>query len=295
MADISRVLKLGQWVAAKPKSCATLVPGVTVDWKADAERGYGSDFADAKHKPGEEILVCIGKGCKAHPKEYEKQGSGVRGQGSGGYDPKAQEEHRAELKAQAIEENKIRMFVASNAIAAVKSIPPEALRAIAIAALSSSWLDERVRVAIIPTLTKVLRSSPVTGVEFAQALALVSIEELAAGEHQGSDESGRERFLASLKRVGYDGAGAWKKPEKQGSGVRGQGSVKAKAKAKVKAAPAKPEEQGSGVRGQGSAKAKAKTAAPKKAAKKAPKKKAAARTLAAGKPARKPNHREREE
>jgi ParB/RepB/Spo0J family partition protein len=232
VADVSRVLKVGQWVAAKPKSCATLVPGVTVDWKADAERDYGLNAADAKHKPGEELLVCIGKGCKTHPKEYEKPKDGC--QGSGGYDRKAEEEKAAKLKAASVEENKIRMFVASNAVAAVKTIPAEALRAIAIAAFRSTWLYERVQAAIIPGLKKTLQSAPVMSAEFAQALALVSLEELAASERLGAGESGRKDFLASVKRIGYDGAGMWKNGG-QPSVVSGQSKPAAKKKAAVKA------------------------------------------------------------
>lgn len=64
-AHLSRVLREGQWRAAKKGSCPYVITGVTVDWYD----GYG----EKKRKPGETLTVCVTEKCKAHPKSYEKK------------------------------------------------------------------------------------------------------------------------------------------------------------------------------------------------------------------------------
>jgi ParB family chromosome partitioning protein len=70
-ANPAKLLKKGQWVEAKPGSCANVRPGITADWSDDGQRGYMGDGAKVR-RPGEVLRVCIAVGCKTHRKDWEK-------------------------------------------------------------------------------------------------------------------------------------------------------------------------------------------------------------------------------
>ncbi len=74
--------------------------------------------------------------------------------------------------------------------------------------------------------------------EFAKAAAIASLDKLDVNEYQGP-KYGREEFLASVKRLGYDGSEAWKaaKPAKS---VAAKPAKKKSAKPAAKAAVEKP-------------------------------------------------------
>jgi len=69
--DEKQLFKAGQWIEAKPKSCAHVRSAVTVDWNDDANRGYMSQHQKLR-KPGELLTVCVEGGCKAHRKAWEE-------------------------------------------------------------------------------------------------------------------------------------------------------------------------------------------------------------------------------
>lgn len=72
--NIARVLRYGQWIDAKPKSCPHVRKGVTVDWEA------GQYNLSAKGLPGVTKLVCIVEGCTVHRKGYEKKAAQSSGE-----------------------------------------------------------------------------------------------------------------------------------------------------------------------------------------------------------------------
>ena len=209
-ADPAKVLKDGQWVAAKKGSCPNVRPGVTVDWSDDGNRGY-MGRSEKLCKPGETLLVCIACGCKVHKKEYEKPKS--ENTANPRFDAAAEKLKGEKRKAAAIEESKLRMAVASKAVEAVTKLPAEAVRDMAIHASPNGAEDLRIARAILPGLDKTLKTAKVDSVEFAKAVALASLEELAANEYGGS-EQGREKFLASVKRLGWTGPNPWKAAKK---------------------------------------------------------------------------------
>lgn len=77
---VDQIFRQGQWIQAKPKSCAHVRLGVTVDWSEDGHHGF--EPALKGRKPGEILHVCIEPGCKMHPKRYAKQ-PGAKGDGHG--------------------------------------------------------------------------------------------------------------------------------------------------------------------------------------------------------------------
>jgi ParB/RepB/Spo0J family partition protein len=201
----AQTFRLGQWMDVKKGSCEHTRIAVTVDWSDAGNRGFmGSD--EKVRKPGQILLVCVTPKCKAHPKTYEKP---KRANGDH-YDPKAEEEKREKVKQAAIAESKLRIAVASKAIESIKALPAEALRALAQDALAGA--NVRVCNAIIPGIDKVLTTAKVDSKEFAQAAALVSISENLEAPQWNGAEPGRKEFLAAVKRIGYDGSGAWLKP-----------------------------------------------------------------------------------
>lgn len=206
--SLQQTFKAGQWVEAKPGSCAYVRLGVTVDWSDDGNRGYmGRD--EKLRKPGLILNVCIAEKCKVHKKEWEKakgsgQGSGVRGQ-------KAEAEREAKLKAEAIEESKLRLAVASAAVEAIKKIPADVVRAMAIGCAPEWGVSLKAAEAILPSFKKTLKTAKADGTEFAKAVAVASIQNLVASEWRGAVD-GRDTFLASVKRLGWTGPDPWKKP-----------------------------------------------------------------------------------
>jgi ParB/RepB/Spo0J family partition protein len=204
-ADPKKILRQGQWVQAKKGSCPNVRPGVTVDWSDDGNRGYVGGNKKLR-KPGETLLVCIACGCKAHKKEYEK----TREQGTDNRDQKAEAEQRAKRKAAAIEESKLRMAVASEAVKGVTKLPADAVRALAQASLYR-FCEVKIAEAVLPGFRKTLQVAKIDSAEFAKAFALVSLRELAANEW-GEASNGRADFLASVKRLGWTGPDPWKKP-----------------------------------------------------------------------------------
>lgn len=100
--NAAKVLKYGQWVVAKPKSCSFVRVGVTVDWNETSGQMLGL--------PGEVLQVCIAMGCKAHPKDWEKPKS-KPSQGGTRIDPAAAEREEKELESVAKVERQLRSAV----------------------------------------------------------------------------------------------------------------------------------------------------------------------------------------
>jgi hypothetical protein len=97
-ANPAKLLKKGQWVEAKAGSCPNVRPGITADWSDDADRGYMGS-GNKVRQPGELILVCIAKGCKVHPKDWEMPAkpTGNDSERSDPAEEKRREENRAHL------------------------------------------------------------------------------------------------------------------------------------------------------------------------------------------------------
>jgi ParB family transcriptional regulator, chromosome partitioning protein len=203
--NLGQTFKRGQWVEAKPKSCAHVRLGVTVDWSDANNRGFMGGEGKLR-KPGQILTVCVAAKCKAHRKEWEKPKSENT---NGGYDPKAEEEKWEKRRQAAIAEAKIRMIVAGEAIDAIKAIPAEALRSLVVGELPNWGDEEKSANALLPGLKKIAQTAKVDSVDFAKALAIASLSDLVPNEYQGA-EHGRNVFLASVKRLGYDGSNAWK-------------------------------------------------------------------------------------
>lgn len=231
-ANPDQIFRAGQWVEAKKKSCENARPAVTVDWSDSGGRGYMGS-AKKLRKPGETLLVCVAAKCKAHPKEYEKP----KPANGGGYDAAAEKAKAEKLRQAAIAETKIRVLVAARAIEGVKALPAEALRMLL--ASHSTWGDkEKARQAVLPGYAKRLKTAKADSVEFARVVALLSLDDLCVWEHLGA-KSGREAFLASVRRLGFAGAEkAWEEAKKGGKSASPQVSELAKKAAKT--APAKP-------------------------------------------------------
>lgn len=203
--NLLQTFKRGQWIEAKPKSCANVRLGVTVDWSDANNRGYMGG-GDKLRKPGQVLSVCIAAKCKAHRKEWEKPKSENT---NGGYDSKAEAEKQEKRRQAAIAEAKIRMIVAGKAIDAITGIPAEALRDLVVHEIPNWGDEEKSSNALLPGLKKIAQTAKVDSVDFAKAVAIVSLSNLVPNEYQGA-EYGRKEFLASVKRLGYDGSNAWK-------------------------------------------------------------------------------------
>jgi ParB/RepB/Spo0J family partition protein len=206
-ANPAKVLRQGQWIEAKKGGCPNARVGVTVDWSDDANRGYMGSGKKLR-KPGELLLVCIAVGCKVHRKEYEKpKGENTNSR----QDPAAKKAAAAKHTALVVEESKLRLAVASQVLEAVAAMPNEALRKIVIAAVRGWGDDLKVAEALMPGYKKTLQTAKIDSVEFARAVAVVSLDELSASGYIGP-ESGREKFLLSAKRLGWKGPDPWQKP-----------------------------------------------------------------------------------
>jgi ParB/RepB/Spo0J family partition protein len=231
-ANPEKVLLQGQWVAAKKGSCPDTRTGVTVDWERDQARGSMGGGKD--RKPGEALTVCIAVDCTVHPKKYEEPKSENTYSRQTRRDPaaeKAAEEKRAAL---AIEESKLRMAVASKALEAITALPGEALRMLAIHAAPEYGDALKIANALLPGFEKILTTAKVSSLEFAKAAAIASLEELDVSEWNGP-KYGREKFLASAKRIGYTGPDPWKEPAETKAAPK---KIAAKPAAKKSAKPA---------------------------------------------------------
>jgi hypothetical protein len=205
-ADASKLLRQGQWLEAKKGSCPNVRTGITVDWSDAGYRG------DKDRKPGEALLVCIAVGCKVHPKAYEEQKSA--GAGHAKRDEAAEKAAQEKRKSEAIEESKLRLAVAAKAIEGITSIPAEVIRAFAIH-LAPDWGDSlKFSQALLPGFTKTLKTAEVDSEKFAKAASVASLDGLFVSEYSEA-KNGRDDFLASVKRLGYDGSSAWAKPAKK--------------------------------------------------------------------------------
>ena len=208
--NLFQTFRAGQWVEAKPKSCANVRIGVTVDWSDDAHRGF-MHGSNKLHKPGELLHVCISPKCKAHPKAYEK--AKQRHQREQG-DPAAEAAAKEKRKQEAIAESKLRMAVASQALEKITGLPLEAVRALALAQIPGWEETRRPYNALIPGIRKVLETAKADSPEFAKAVAVASLVNLTANEWR-SAKDGRGEFLASVKCLGHDGSAAWIEAKKQ--------------------------------------------------------------------------------
>jgi ParB/RepB/Spo0J family partition protein len=201
----TQTFKQGQWFEAKKGSCEFIRLGVTVDWSDGGDRGY-MHSGETLRKPGRILTICIAEACKAHKKSYT--GAARKASSNSGYDPKVEEEKREKQKQAAIVESKIRMAAATAAVEKVKAMPADALRAIVLKHLPD-W-SERLRFydALMPGIKKIIQTAKLDSVEFARAVAVASIDQPWCREHNDA-KSYRSEFLASLKRIGYDGSKAW--------------------------------------------------------------------------------------
>jgi ParB family chromosome partitioning protein len=205
--DLGQIFKDGQWVQAKKGSCEWARIGVTLDWKDDAHR-WGGDSADAKHKPAEQLLVCVAEACKVHKKAWQRKASDSSSPRQDSAAQKAAEEKR---RLEGIEEGKLRCALASAVLEPIVALNAEAIRVAAIA-LAPNW-GERIKVcdALVPGFRTALKSGAVNSVEFAKALALITLEAIEPNSY-GNVKDGRGRLLASAKRLGFKGATPWDKP-----------------------------------------------------------------------------------
>jgi|GEM_PF-6905985 len=103
--DAKAVIKRGQWVAAKPKSCTDVRIGVTIDW----DESWGDDAK--KHKPGQVLTVCIAEKCKAHKKDWQSAAAQSARAQVKKEDPAVAEKRRKEDEHRAKVESQIRAKV----------------------------------------------------------------------------------------------------------------------------------------------------------------------------------------
>jgi len=207
-----QVFRYGQWIDARPKSCAYVRQGITVDWSDEAHRGY-MGRGEKLHKPGALLTVCVAQQCKVHKKGYasaEKRESGLRNENSA--EARAdREKWQSEAKA----ENAARILVIREALDKVKKIPAEILRRLLLESCEAAWdIDKS-----FPGIEKVLKAKPVDSPEFARAAVCLVF---------GSDESeffvneynpgrkditeGRKELTALLKQLGHDASKSWPQP-----------------------------------------------------------------------------------
>lgn len=229
--NLAQVFKAGQWVEAK-KHCEHARAAVTVDWSDNANRGY-MGRNEKLRKPGEILQVCVTPGCKTHPKAWEKAKSDVNGRRDPAAEKAAEEKRAAEARA----ESKLRVAVASKALESITAIPADVLRVLVIAIAPNYGDALKLSEAALPGFTKTLKTAKVDSVEFAKAVALVSLGNISANEYQGT-KYGRDKFLASVKRLGFDGAYAWKTSRASKSTKKSAVKKTVKA-AKKEATPAK--------------------------------------------------------
>jgi ParB family chromosome partitioning protein len=219
--NLMQTFKVGQWREAKPKSCAHVRLGVTVDWSDDANRGYTG--YDAKlRKPGQQLAVCIAPGCKAHLKAWEKPKGVVADRGETEAERKAKEE-RVALAAMA--ETRLRVRLAGAALDKVTKLPEQLLRNLVLSQIPGGSARECFN-AVLPGLEKIVRTAPLGSVNFARAVALLSIDDrwIEVWKYSPATED-RKAFIGALKLIGYDASKAWDKAAAE----------------KLKAAPAKKE------------------------------------------------------
>jgi ParB/RepB/Spo0J family partition protein len=233
---LTQVFKAGQWLEAKKGSCASILTGVTVDWSDDANRGYMGTGKKLR-KPGESIQVCVAAKCKAHRKEYEKPKDS--GQGAGSRDPKADAEAAAKRESDALVESRLRVAVAAKALEGITKLPIDALRAMAIHSLPNWQGGRKVHEELVPGIVKILSEAKLDSVQFFRALAAATLDRRAfeVGSYLGSKVTeDRAKFLAAIKRLGYDGSGAWVKPKGSDQPTVVSGQKKATKKPAKKAA-----------------------------------------------------------
>jgi len=202
----AQIFKQGQWVEAT-KKCEYPTPGVALDWSDANNRGHMGN-SDRLRKPGEIIEVCVQPKCKVHPKSYEKAAHSSNGR----EDEAARKAREEKCRLEALEECKQRMSLVSAAIASITALPAEAIRVLARRAMPNYGAGVKIVEAVVPGIKKVLQSSPVNSAEFARAVAVVSIEEVGV-EHYQERTQGRDRFLESVRRLGYKGETPWDKPK----------------------------------------------------------------------------------
>lgn len=233
--NLAQVFKAGQWVEAK-KKCEHAQAAITVDWSDADNRGYMGG-GDKLRKPGEILQVCVEPKCKVHPKSYEK----AKRQGDAHRDPAEEKAAEEKRKAAAIEESKLRMAVASKALDTITAIPADVLRWMAIERNTSSYGENRkIAEALMPGFRKTLQAAKVDSAEFAKALAVVSLDHLAANGWQ-EPEANRNTFLASIKRLGCSYIDPWKKPAKPATKkAQAKKAAKKTASKPVKKSAAKP-------------------------------------------------------
>jgi ParB/RepB/Spo0J family partition protein len=229
--NLAQDFKAGQWVEAK-KHCEHARAAVTVDWSDNANRGY-MGRNEKLRKPGEILQVCVVSGCKAHPKAWEK----AKSEGGARRDPAAEKAAEEKRAAEARAESKLRVAVASKALESITAIPADVLRVLVIAIAPNYGDALKLSEAALPGFTKTLKTAKVDSVEFAKAVALVSLDNISANEYQGT-KYGRDKFLASVKRLGFDGAYAWKTSRASKSTKKSAVKKTVKA-AKKEATPAK--------------------------------------------------------
>jgi ParB/RepB/Spo0J family partition protein len=200
--SLGQVLRYGQWIDTKPKSCPHVRDGVTVDWSDSGDRGYVGGRGTLR-KPAEVLKVCIEPGCKVHPKAWEKKAANS----SAASNSRSDEAFEAQRVA-VLGETRLRVRLAGAAIEAVTKIPAEALRAVLIEAHPNGEEYE----AALPGYKKILETAPVDSVQFAQAVALCSLEDLDVWDGYPVNH-GRKDFIATLKRIGYDASKFWDQPK----------------------------------------------------------------------------------
>jgi hypothetical protein len=81
--------------------------------------------------------------------------------------------------------------------------------------LAPDWGDSlKFSQALLPGFTKTLKTAEVDSEKFAKAASVASLDGLFVSEYSEA-KNGRDDFLASVKRLGYDGSSAWAKPAKK--------------------------------------------------------------------------------
>lgn len=233
LAHLSRVLREGQWRAAKKGSCPYVISGVTVDWYD----GYG----EKKRKPGETLTVCVVEKCEAHPKGYEQKAA-ASGPGNS-RDPEAEKARREKNRQLAAEENKLRLAFIGEALKGITTIPAPAIRVIAFEALPG-W-DEALEVldTLLPDLVKIIKTAKVDSPELAKAIALASIPQdelmVDCGGYRDESKDGRADLIKTIRGLGYHGPDPWAKPEKAAPPKKAAAKKAVKKAAKKAVKPAK--------------------------------------------------------
>jgi ParB/RepB/Spo0J family partition protein len=210
--DPKQIFKDGQWVEAKKKSCEHARAAVTVDWSDANERGYMGAGGKLR-KPGEILQVCVEPKCKAHPKDYARPKSKTTSN-RGGYDEAAEKAKREAAEAERIAVSKIRLEIASRALAGIKNIPAGVIRKLALEAVPQHDFGLRPYEAVLPGIRKIIATAKADSVEFAKAVALSSIEtgELTLLGGWAAKET-QKAFVEAMARLGYDASKDFEKPK----------------------------------------------------------------------------------